>query len=355
MAFIRLPVYLFAATLMAFAVGGPSFAADEEGDAEAPAEAEVKDILAGLDNPTGIAVQPETGHVFVADSGAGRVVKFDPAAKKQDVVAAIDGYSLDVYGKGPMYNIGPLGLAFMGQNTLVVGDGSQKDGEEVVRVYDLSGGKALKAEDSKYTLGPIAAGDDSEKGEGNFYGVAASNTAIYITCNGDDTKGWIARSLVEGGKPGDLLPFIATKKLLEDTDAPVGITLNQNGQIVVGQMGEINKPKDSLLTVYDPESGELMIRAETGLFDIAGLAFSPKTGKLYCVDYAWMDSKEGGVFRLDVDEDARQVTAEKIASLDKPTSLAFGADGSLYVALIGTAEEGDTRKPGKLVKIVGEY
>ncbi len=167
----------------------------------------------------------------MADSGAGRVIKFDPAAKKQDVVAVITGYSLDVYGKGPMYNIGPLGLAFLDKNTLVVGDGGLKDGDELVRVYDLSSGKALKADDMKYKLGPITAGEESEKGEGNFYGVAASKTAIYVTCNGDDTKGWLARSEIEGGKPGELKPFIATKKVLEEagepTDAPVGITLNQ--------------------------------------------------------------------------------------------------------------------------------
>lgn len=338
---------LLAATLVVSFGVTWSLAADEE--------ALVKDILSGLDNPTGIAVQPGTGHVFVADSGAARVVKFDPAGKKQDVVAAISGFSIDVYGKGPMYNIGPLGLAFLDKNMLVVGDGSLKDGDELVRVYDLSSGKALKAEDSKYKLGPIAPGDDSEKGEGNYYGVAASKTAIYVTCNGDDTKGWIARSEIKDGIPGDLLPFIATKKLLEDTDAPVGITLNQNGQIVASQMGEINKPNDSLLTVYDPESGELMARASTGLFDIAGLAYSPTTGKLYCVDYAWMDTKEGGLFRLDVDFDAGKVTTEKIASLDKPTALAFAADGSLYVSLIGTAAEGAKGKPGKLVKIVGEF
>ena len=61
------------------------------------------------------------------------------------------------------------------------------------------------------------------------------------------------------------------------------------------------------------------------------------------------------MFRLDVDDDAGHVVAVKIASLDKPTALAFGADGSLYVTLIGTAAEGAKAKPGKLVKIVGEF
>ena len=37
-------------------------------------------------------------------------------------------FPLDVYGKGPQYRIGPLGLAFAGKNVLVVGGGGQPDG-----------------------------------------------------------------------------------------------------------------------------------------------------------------------------------------------------------------------------------
>ena len=325
----------------------------EEGEeeTEAPAEAEVKTILSGLDNPASVVVQTETGHVFVSDSGASRVVSFNPS-DREAVKAVITGFPKDVYGKGPMYNIGPLGLAFLDKNTLVVGGGELKDGEEVVRIFDVSSGAAMTFEDTKHKLGPIGPGDESEKGEGNFYAVAASKTAIYATSNGDDTKGWVLKIDLDHGKPGELKTFIATKVALEDTDAPVGITLNRDGQIVVGQMGEINKPSDSLYTVYDPETGELMARAETGLHDIAGLAFSP-SGKLYAVDFAWMDATQGGLFRLDITEDT--VQSVKIASLDKPTALCFSPDGELYVTVIGTAEEGSDKKPGKLVKVMGEF
>jgi sugar lactone lactonase YvrE len=333
---------------------------DDEDEGEAAPGAEVQLILSGLNNPTGIAVQPETGHLFVADSGAGRVVAFDPAEKDRErgkVRAAIIGFPKDVYGKGPMYDIGPLGLVFLDQNTLVVGDGSLKDGEELVRIYDLSEGGTLQY-DAGHNLGPIGPGDASVKGEGNFYALAASRTGIYVTCNGDDTKGWVARIKLEGGQPGELEPFIATKVATEEagkpTDAPVGITLNRDGHIVVGQMGEINVEGDSLYTVYDPEDGTLKAHSETGLYDISGLAYGP-SGKLYAVDYAWMDTTKGGLFRLDVDEELGTVEAVKIASLDKPTALAFGADGALYVTLIGTAEEGATKPAGQLVRVMGDF
>ena len=46
----------------------------------------------------------------------------------------------------------------------------------------------------------------------------------------------------------------------------------------------------------------------------------------------------------------RELRPALIAKLDKPTALAFGKDGELYVTTFGTAREGATTKPGKLIK-----
>ncbi len=46
--------------------------------------------------------------------------------------------------------------------------------------------------------------------------------------------------------------------------------------LVVGQMGEMNVPGDSLLCMYDAATGKLQKSLKTGLHDIAGLAYSPK-------------------------------------------------------------------------------
>ncbi len=319
------------------------------------AAAEPEVLVFSLKNPTGVAVQPGTGDVFISDSAAKRILRYHAAeGKKPEADVVIKGFPQDIYGKGPMYDIGPLGLGFMKQNMLVVGGGGLKDGEELLRVYELPKSGELKADDMKYKLGPIGPSDKTAKGEGNFYGVAVSPQAIYITCNGDDTKGWVARAEIKDNVPSDLQPFIATK-VATGVDAPVAITMAKDGNLVVGQMGEMNVPRDSLLTVYDAKTGKLLWKAETGLFDIAGLAYSP-SGKLYAVDFAWMDTKEGGVFRLDVSGEGEdvEVKAEKIASLDKPSALAFGKDGAMYVTVFGTAKEGDTKGAGQLLKITGD-
>jgi DNA-binding beta-propeller fold protein YncE len=315
-------------------------------------DAKVETVLSGLSNPAGVAVQPKTATVFVSDSAKGSVIRVVDG-KAQDVVT---GSPEDVYGKGPMYDIGPLGLAFLDENRLVVGDGGFKDGDECLRIFTVPapGAAALNYEkDAKAKLGPLAAKGEEIKGEGNLYGVAATATAIYVTCNGDDTKGWVAKATINGTKFGPLERSIATKEAVE-VDAPVGITISPRGEIVIGQMGEINKPHDSLLTFYSATTGKKILNLETGLYDISGVAYSPKTGLLYATDFAWMSPGDGGLYRLDSEKDGgtQSIKATKIASLDKPTALAFAPDGTLYITVIGPKKEGENAsKEGALVKI----
>ncbi len=308
-------------------------------------------VATGIDNPSGLALQTTTGDLFVAArSGVHRLT----LGEKPALTVEINGFNTDIYGKGPKYNIGPLGVAMINENFLVVADGGNPDEKEVVLVMEV-GNKAPKTpstpKDADKVLGPIKAGKESAKGEGNYYGVAISSDAIFVTCNGDDTKGWIARSKITDGEPGPLTPFIATK-VATGVDAPVGITFSKDGkELVVSQMGEMNVANDSLLTMYNPADGKLIKSLKTGLHDIAGLAYSPKTGKLYVVDFAWVKTSEGGLFELTVEGD--KVTAKKVLSLDKPTSLAFGKDGHLYITEFGTSE--DEKKPaGKVLRVDAE-
>eukprot|EP00913_Durusdinium_trenchii_P028416 g26644.t1 len=332
------------------------------------AAAKPETLVINLENPSGIAIHKKTGHVFVATRyGVYRYVpKDDKVFVEIESEASADKKTPDVYGKGSYetytkFNIGPLGLTFMDDEHLVVGDGSRKDGDELVRVYKITGGPQKvdvghKEGSAAFTLGPIKAGEKSAKGEGNFYGVAVAAGAIFVTCNGDDTKGWISKSEIKDGKPGKLVPTIATKTAT-GVDAPAPITVTLDGkQLVVGQMGEMNVPGDSLLTFYDPKTGKLLKKYETGLSDIAGLAYSPKTKKLYATDFGWADAankakatKEkpfkqiGGLYELTIKGD--KVEKKRILNLDKPAAIAFADDGKLYITTFGS-KKGSAAKSG---------
>ncbi len=309
------------------------------------ADHHVSTVLGGLDNPAGVAIQPETGDLFVSDSGASRVIRVVDG-KAQDVIT---GFPVDVYGKGPMYNIGPLGLAFLDKNTLVVGGGGLIDGEELLRVYKVpaAGEPAITAD--KLEEGFKLAAIDDIKGEGNFYGVASNGAHVFVTCNGDDTKGWVSRAVITEGKLSNFKRFLATKDAT-GVDAPVAVAISPRGELVIGQMGEISIPGDGLLTFYNAKNGKLLLNLPTGLNDMTALAYSPK-GQLYATDFNWLNTSEGGLYQLiSKEEDGKQsIEAKKVESLDKATAMTFGADGSLYITVIGTGE-GDA-KGGKLLKI----
>lgn len=322
-------------------------------------------VVTNLDNPCGVAVHPETGHVFIASRVA--VYRFVPTQGKEyygKIDFEVVGYPTDVYGKGPKYNIGPLGLDFLDNEHLVVGGGSRPDGEELLHVYKIGQKPPEKPKKERkgavHEVGPIGPSDQTQEGEGNFYGVAVGNGAVFVTTNGDDTKGWIARSAIKDGKPGELKLTIPTKvrtaeALGTGVDAPGPAVFSPDGELVVGQKGEINVPEDSLLTIYDPKSGELKQALQTRLNDIVGLAYSPKTGNLYCTDFSWMAPERGALYRLDIEGD--QAKATKIVDLDKPTALDFSQDGTLYLAVFGSQTKEDKendRSPGKLLRIPAE-
>lgn len=322
----------------------------EEKPAEQPAEAagpKFREAIIHLDNPSGVCVHPTTGHLFVSSrQGVFRLIP----GKPPKIYLEVTGFPTDIYGKGPMYNIGPLGVSLWGNDRLIVSDGSRKDAEELVRIYKIADAPPAKpnAEDSaEFTLGPIAAGEVSEKGEGNFYASVVWNDAIYITANGDDTKGWILKSEIKDGKPGALTGAIASKQQTE-VDAPIAIAVSPDkSQLVVSQGGEVNVPGDSLLTMYGAD-GKLTKKLKTGLHDITGLAYSP-SGKLYAVDFAWADTKQGGLFELVIE--GEEVKPKKILSLDRPTALAFDKEGGLYITVFSLGKDTGENPTGGLIRV----
>jgi hypothetical protein len=359
----------------------------EKEPSKEPAKPKLQLEIVNLNNPCGVAVQPgKDDDVFISDSGNLRILRYSPdVPRTQDAIRQeITGFSKDIYGKGPKYDIGPLGLLFLNQNLLMVGDGGHVDGEELIYLFDVAQPRVQRAENAKTILGPIGpTPGKTAKGEGNFYALAYyAPTAVFFTTNGDDTKGWVAKINLKDNTPDPKIELaIPTKQYTGDVDAPVAITISPDKKLIIGQMGEVaGKGKDSLLLVYDPVTLKPLAKAETGLYDITALAYHPTTNKLYALDYAWESPKEGGLFRLDVSGEGAsfKVKAERVAytyeagkddaklpfagdpaAMDKPTAMAFDTAGNLYITMIGSAKEGakegskTAKHPGRLVRITG--
>jgi DNA-binding beta-propeller fold protein YncE len=319
----------------------------------------VERVATGLDNPCSVAVHPVTGELFVAESGAGRIVRIK-ASEPYTITTVIEGFPTAQFGDGPSYQIGPLGLAFVDRSTLVVGEGGQAAGADVVRIYVLPDEpKVLKHTESKHSLGPIPAGVESMTGEGDFYALAVTAGALFVAGHGDDLKGWIFRADLANLPAPQLKPFIKTK-VETKTDAPTALAISKRGELLVAHMGELDKPRDSRISFFQSASGKKLLDLETGLHDITGLAYEPTSGWLFAVDFAWSDPEAGGLYRLDMTlRGGRQaIHSVKLRSLVHPTALAIPSQGVAYVTTLGAEADPSAaaaEKAGQLLKISGDF
>ena len=299
-------------------------------------ERSVQAVASDLQTPAGLAVQPGSGHILV--STAAGVLRLDPD-RRFSVTIEIDGFENDVYGKGPEYNIGPLGLGFLDETTLVVGGGDLDDGEDVIRFYEVGPAARdtpMSAATAVHAVGPIPKGADSHRGEGNYFGLLVHDSNVFVTSHGDDTKGWLSRIDCSGETPGNLQPLIAVKKSTH-LDGPSGIAFQADGLMVVSVTGELTEFPDAVLAVFDPETGELQKTVSTELHDITAILMHPTDGRLYALDFAWAAPEKGGLYSIDLSSEPPTVT--KHATLLHPTAMACTTGGQLVISCVENQED----------------
>lgn len=304
-------------------------------------ELPIQAVCDGLHTPAGLTIQPGTGHVFV--STAKGILRLDPE-KEYAAVEEIIGFENDMYGAGPTYHLGPLGIGFVDEETLVVGGGGLPDGQDVVRCYKAgktSLAEPMSVDQTEHVIGPIPKGKHSHRGEGNYFGLTIHNKSVYLTSHGDDSKGWLSRVEFGADGPGNLEPLIAVKKATY-LDGPSGVSVLPDGKLVVSQTGELHEHPDAVLAVFDLATGELQRKISTGLFDITAILIHPSSGRLYALDFAWALPEEGGLYSIDIAEETPIVT--KHAVLTHPTAMAVAANGDL---IVGCVEHQDEQTEGR--------
>jgi glucose/arabinose dehydrogenase len=317
----------------------------------AAAEPKVETVLDKLADPFGLAIQPETATPFVAESGAGRILRaVDGRAEEVITGSKKHPFESISYRTQTPRELGPLGLAFFDRETLLVGDGGYGKGEDCVRAFSLpAAGKTIAYEECKWKLGPLSA-LANHPSDGKFYSLAISSAALFVTCHEDPATAWVARADINGTKFGVLERFVRTNS--KPVDAPRAITIGPQGEIVVGQHLATKSSDATLIRFFSAHSGKELLSVPTKLHEITGLAYHPNTGLLYAVDLAVREPAAAGLYRIDrtIENGKTQAQAIKIIALEHPTALAFAPDGTLFITTLGPLQSPATPQ-GKLLKI----
>lgn len=314
--------------------GGVSARAEEPKD-----EPKLEVVAEGLVNPWGLAVQPRSGRVFVANSGAGEILAVEPKGQPQPVVT---GFATELGGPDNAFRLGPVGLAFTSANLLLVST-LAPEATNPVRAYAMPKELRTVAWDSN---APAVA---TTSGGRRVWRIAPSGSGAFAAV-AEPGAGWIERWPL--GKQAK------AERLVEP--GPLGggagtwtLTTSPQGELLVGLAGSVGEARDSRLVFCGARSGKALLSSALELRDLIDLAYSPKTGRLFAADFSASLPGEGGIFRLDAA--GTEVQPVRIVTLERPTALAFGEDGALFAAqLLGPADPAG-KAPGRVVRILGGW
>lgn len=317
----------------------------------------VETVLEGLTDPCGVAIWLGSSaaryDVFVAESGAGRIVKM-PSDRPGESTQVVTGFATGASGSERFVTAdGPRGMLFLSRRHLLV-VGNRPDGDHWIRLYELpEDGESLKADRAKRHVEWRSAEGDADGVR--FHSLARTQIndrvpdMVVVSARGA-TRGGLWKTLVRAGMLGDLAPF-ADDEEQSPVGTPGGVAVSRKGFLVVGWKDGRDEPTGSTLVFYNPIDAAPVLRLHTELDDPCSLIYSKVTGNLYAADFAPHNPPEGGVFRID---DASRpgkpgCRAVRLATVTRPTALAFGSDGALYVTACGPAAG-----QGMLVRLTAE-
>lgn len=320
-----------------------SNAGEKKSDGSPTAEVKQTTLLEGLNSPFSICISSVDGRMFVAESGALRIVEIK------------EGKALPVYSKFSKskfrgYEVGPLSLHVETGEMFVGHDDDKGLGNvSILKIPDSDSDNSPEAELKSTTT--LAKTDEEATKLGQFSSLVVKHSVAYVVTNGDEENGWIAMSEMAEGKLKPLRPTIATA-VKSSFANPSSVIVSRNGAyILVSQMGSTSEQKDSRLTFYSLQ-GKLKLNLEVDLHDIVALAYSPNRKHLFALDASLADPTKGGLYKL-IGAGQVKCKVKKLADLSYPTSMAFDSSGNLFITQLGGPPGSEEAKNGKVTKFEG--
>jgi hypothetical protein len=324
--------------------------------ADESAQFVIKNVQTGLDNPVGLAIRGGAAdggpfELFFSESGGGRVMRLS-TDKPDELQPVVTGFPTRMFRRGNEYRVGPLGLAFLSRMKLAVGLGGGT-ADVPIAVYNLPEAGQSVAHDAAVADASLPASNNSPT-SAVFFSLTRTEGSLLIAACDDEGVGGVYKASIDANELSSLRQ-LAKAPSAASARGVLGVTINPKPRanyLLSVQMGDVGEQRDSRITFYAPGSGDVALQLQAGVRDAAAVAYSP-TGDLYLADAAWDDPASGAVYRIDAAEvDGRQSCRPvKIAAVERPTSLAFTADGSLYVTAFGDRNDPDAPSTGALLKI----
>jgi sugar lactone lactonase YvrE len=299
------------------------------------ADVKVETVLTGLHHPCGITLRPngtaDKYELFIADSGAGRVVKWTNHDRGR-TVEVITGFPAASARDLPQ-QAGPLGLLFLDPGLLVVG--STTEAGDLVRVYELPEDEksisADRANSSGQALSKSARAGGRPVACNSLTRTRANDAvqdALVLVIRGAGQNAEVVKSRVQAGVLGSPQPF-----------SSISVTVNAaSPAVATSNSGRIIVAREHRISYLSPLDGIVELDLTTDLSSVVGLASNPITGNLYAADYS------GGIYRIDDASEAGKPACRtvKIADISRPTAITFAPDGALYVTSFGAGDRDGT-------------
>ncbi|QEG21663.1 hypothetical protein [Mariniblastus fucicola] len=317
------------ASILTAAAAADENAKDDESPKRKPGEIVVTTLVEGLNNPFSVTVEDDSNRIFVAESGAQRIVEIK------------DGKSVEIAGEFPVsefrgYAAGPLSVFSAGENVLLVGHDNESGVGSLTRLsLALNSDDPASADAARATVSIEHKTDEAKLNQ--FSNMTLKHSVIYTVTNGDPANGWIALAELQSGTITTLRPSIATAKL-SSCPGPTCVTVSPAGEyLVASQMGKRGDAKDSRLVFYTLQ-GKMLRNFKVELNDIVALAYSPDRKHLFAIDYNFADPSKGGLYKL-IGNGADKCEIKKLQHLSYATSMSFDRKGNLYVTCLGGPPE----------------